>query len=134
MILLTKKLRFSAAHRLFNPEFSDEKNYEVFGVCANPNGHGHNYELEVTISGDPDPKTGMILDLKLLKIIVDEEVINHLDHKHLNFDVPFLKGIIPTAENVAAAIWNRLVDKIPAGRLHEIRLFESDNNFVTYSA
>ncbi|MFC1564165.1 6-carboxytetrahydropterin synthase [candidate division KSB1 bacterium] len=132
MILLSRKAKFCASHRLHNPDLSDEENAEIYGVCNNPNGHGHNYEMEITIIGEPDPKTGMILDLKKLRDIISREVVDHLDHKHLNLDVPFMKGVIPTAENIAMIIWDRLKDKITAGELYEVKLYESDNNFVIY--
>jgi len=132
MILLTRRMHFSASHRLHNPAFSDEKNRDVYGVCNNPHGHGHNYVLEVTVSGEPDPQTGMIVDLKVLKKIIWEEVVIHMDHKHLNHDVPFLEGIIPTAENIARVIWERLAGRIPAGTLYEVKLYESENNYVVY--
>jgi 6-pyruvoyltetrahydropterin/6-carboxytetrahydropterin synthase len=132
MFYITRKSEFSAAHRLFNPEFTDEENEKVFDICNNYHGHGHNYILEVTVKGEPDPKTGYVIDLKILKKIIDDEIIKFVDHKHLNFDVPFLKHIIPTAENLAKVFWDRLKDVIPSGELHSIKLYESDKNFVEY--
>ena len=132
MIYITRKLEFCASHRLYNPEYSDEKNEEVFGLCNNPNGHGHNYVMEVTVCGDVDPETGMVLDLKALKRLVNEEIILKVDHKNLNVDVPFLKNIIPTAENLAIRFWETLESKIENGQLHEIKLYESERNFVIY--
>lgn len=132
MIYVTRRAHFSAAHRLFNPEFDEKTNKETFGVCNNPMGHGHNYRLEVTVRGEILPETGMVIDLKKLKTIIDREIIQKVDHKHLNFDVDFLRGVIPTAENLAMKFWEILKDKIDQGELHEIRLYESDNNFVTY--
>ena len=132
MVYLTRKEQFAASHRLFNPTFSDVKNFEVFGKCANHNGHGHNYEIEVTLIGMPDPKTGMIMDLKKLSDLVEKELLDKVDHKHLNMDVDFLKGIIPTAENLAVKFWNILEPKIPAGKLYSIKLAESGNNIVEY--
>jgi len=132
MIYITRKLEFCASHRLYNPEYSDEKNEEVFGLCNNPNGHGHNYVMEVTVCGDVDPETGMVLDLKALKRLVNEEIILKVDHKNLNVDVPFLKNIIPTAENLAIQFWETLESKIENGQLHEIKLYESERNFVIY--
>jgi 6-pyruvoyltetrahydropterin/6-carboxytetrahydropterin synthase len=132
MVYLTRKEQFAASHRLFNPTFSDVKNFEVFGKCANPNGHGHNYEIEVTLIGMPDPETGMIMDLKKLSDLVEKELLDKVDHKHLNMDVDFLKGIIPTAENLAVKFWNILEPKIPAGKLYSIKLAESGNNIVEY--
>ncbi|MEJ2368653.1 MAG: 6-carboxytetrahydropterin synthase [Acidobacteriota bacterium] len=130
-VLLTVKSRFSAAHRLLNPDWDDAKNYEVFGSCYNPNGHGHDYSVEVTVEGPVSSETGMILNLKQLKDVVEEEVIRHVDHKHLNHDVPFLEGLNPTAENLAQVFWRRLEAKIPAGRLYEVRIFETENNIAT---
>ena len=132
MIYITRRLEFCASHRLFNPDFTDEKNESTFGLCNNPNGHGHNYVLEVTVKGEVDPETGMVLDLKALKKLINEEIINKVDHKNLNVDVDFLKGVIPTAENIAIHIWNILESKIESGELHEVKLFESERNFVVY--
>ena len=132
MIYITRKLEFCASHRLFNPEYSDEKNAEIFGLCSNPNGHGHNYVMEVTVRGEVHPETGMVLDLKTLKKLVNEEIILKVDHKNLNVDVPFLKDIIPTAENLAIHFWEVLESKLKNGQLHEIKLYESERNFVIY--
>lgn len=132
MILITRRLEFCASHRLYNPSFSDEKNSATFGLCNNPNGHGHNYALEVTVSGEVDPETGMVLDLKTLKKLINEEIIDKVDHKNLNVDVEFLKGVIPTAENIAIHFWNIIEPKIVNGTLHEVKLFESERNFVIY--
>ncbi len=132
MIYVTRKSEFSAAHRLFNPKFTDEQNEAVFDICNNIHGHGHNYVLEVTVKGQPDPETGYVIDLKLLKKIIDEVIISKVDHKHLNLDVDFLQGIIPTAENIAVKFWELLEDKIPIGKLHSVKLYESDKNFVEY--
>ncbi len=132
MIFITKKLEFCASHRLYNPEFSDEKNQATFGLCNNPNGHGHNYTLEVTVCGEVVEDTGMVLDLKALKGLVQNEVIDKVDHKNLNVDVSFLTGIIPTAENLAIKFWDLLEPRIQGGRLYQIKLFESDRNFVIY--
>jgi 6-pyruvoyltetrahydropterin/6-carboxytetrahydropterin synthase len=125
---LTVKSGFSAAHRLHRPDWSLEKNQEVFGLCSNPNGHGHNYEIEVTIEGDIDLNTGMILDMKALKALIQREILERVDHKNLNVDVPFLEGIIPTAEVLAVAFWEILVGKIPAGELYEVRVHETGRN------
>ena len=132
MIYITRKLEFCASHRLFNPEYSDEKNAEVFGLCSNPNGHGHNYVLEVTVCGEVHPETGMVLDLKTLKKLVTDEIIDKVDHKNLNVDVPFLKDVIPTAENLAIYFWEVLEPKLQNGKLQEIKLYESPRNFVVY--
>ncbi len=132
MIYITRKLEFCASHRLYNPEFSDEKNAEVFGLCNNPNGHGHNYVMEVTVKGEVFPETGMVLDLKALKKLVNEEIILKVDHKNLNVDVPFLSNIIPTAENLAIQFWEVLESRLSSGQLYEIKLYESERNFVIY--
>ena len=132
MIYVTRKAHFSAAHRLFNPKFSEEKNFEVFDKCANPSGHGHNYYVEVTVAGEPDPQTGYVVDLKELKRIIHDYFISKVDHKHLNFDVDFLSGVNPTAENIAVACWNQLRPHIRNGKLFSIRLYETDRNFAEY--
>jgi 6-pyruvoyltetrahydropterin/6-carboxytetrahydropterin synthase len=132
MVYVTRKAHFAAAHRLYNPSWSMEENDKVFGKCNNPNGHGHNYNIEVTVVGKPPAETGMVIDLKVLAEIVDRELIELVDHKHLNIDVPFLQGIIPTAENMAMAFWKVLAPKIPFGTLYSIKLYESENNLVEY--
>ena len=132
MVLITRRAAFSASHRLWNPAFSEEQNRAMFDKCANPNGHGHNYTLEVTIAGVPGRDTGYVLDLKILKDIMKKEVLDKVDHKHLNHDVDFMNGVIPTAENIAIAIWNILAPKIPAGKLYAVRLRETENNVVEY--
>ena len=132
MVYVTRKAHFSAAHRLFNPEFSDSMNEEIFDKCNNVRGHGHNYELEVTVKGVPDPATGYVIDLKRLARIMDEEILEKVDHKHLNHDVDFLRGVIPTAENLAILFWQILEPNITSGTLHSVRLYESDNNYVEY--
>ena len=129
---VTRKANFSAAHRLFNPLLSDQENLEIYDKCSNPNGHGHNYYLEVTVAGEPDPKTGYVIDLKKLKKVIEEHFISKVDHKHLNLDVEFLRNVVPTAENIAIACWNQLAPWIKEGKLYSIRLFESQNNFVEY--
>ena len=130
-VMITARARFSAAHRLLNPAWDDARNVAVFGSCYNLHGHGHDYTLEVTVAGDVDPGTGMILNVKELKRVVDEKVIARVDHKNLNFDVPFLEGQNPTAETLALAFWKILEPEIPAGRLHEIRVLETENNVAT---
>ena len=132
MIFITRKIEFSAGHRLFNSNFSDEKNEATFGLCNNPNGHGHNYALEVTLSGEVNDDTGMVFDLKELKKLTQREIIDKVDHKNLNVDVDYLKGVIPTAENLAIKFWEILEPKINKGRLHEIKLYESERNYVVY--
>lgn len=132
MVYVTRKAHFSAAHRLYNPAFSDERNEAVFDKCNNPMGHGHNYTVEVTVAGIPDPLTGYVIDLKKLANLMDEALLTRFDHKHLNFDVPELRGIIPTAENIAIVCWQLLAQKITEGKLHAIRIYESENNFAEY--
>ncbi len=132
MMYVTRREVFSASHRLYNPNFSDEENDACFGKCNNLNGHGHNYNLEVTVAGEVDPQTGYVIDLKKLKKIIRENVIVKLDHKNLNLDVDFLKDKIPTAENIAYGIWNELFDKIPSGKLYSVKISETENNYVEY--
>lgn len=132
MVYVTRRANFSASHRLFNPEWSDEKNAAVFGKCNNPNGHGHNYDIEVTVVGNPPEETGMVIDLKKLADILEAEIIDKVDHKHVNHDVDFLRDCIPTAENMALAFWKILKPKIQEGKLYSIKLYESVNNFVEY--
>ncbi len=132
MVYVTRKAHFSAAHRLFNPEFTDEQNEAIFDKCNNVHGHGHNYEMEVTVAGNPDPKTGYVIDLKKLSELIDGVILSKVDHKHLNFDVPELEGIIPTAENIALVFWSLLEPHITEGKLHKIRVAESDNNYAEY--
>lgn len=129
-ITVTKRMTFSSGHRIYNPEFSDEKNREIFGACSNPNGHGHNYVLEVSLSGPVDPETGMIINLKEMKAIIQDEIVAKVDHKNLNLDVDFMKDIIPTTENFAARIWEILDGEFPEGTLSGIVLWESENNKV----
>lgn len=124
--------RFNAAHRLHNPKKSDEWNRRTFGKCNNPNWHGHNFVLEVTVIGEPDPDTGYVIDLAELKRIIHERVISKVDHSNLNLDVDFLKGIMPSTENFAVAIWRQLEDALPSGTLHCVRLQETENNAAEY--
>jgi 6-pyruvoyltetrahydropterin/6-carboxytetrahydropterin synthase len=132
MIYLTRKAEFSASHYYHNPLFSSEQNARLFGKCNNPNGHGHNYLLEVTVKGDVDPGTGMVLDLKQLKEVLNREVIEVLDHRFLNHEVAAFASRIPTTENIAVEIWRMLEGKLPTGRLHRIRLYETHDLFVDY--
>ena len=134
MIFITRRERFNAAHRLFRPEYSDEKNLEVFGKCSNPNWHGHNYELFVTVKGEIDTKTGFLVNLKTLSKIIRERVIEKIDHKNINLEVDFMKNKLASTENLAIGIWNELekpITKIGAS-LHSVKIFESENNFVEY--
>jgi 6-pyruvoyltetrahydropterin/6-carboxytetrahydropterin synthase len=130
MVTITRKIEFAASHRYNNPALSAEENRRIFGKCNNPHGHGHNYILEVTVAGDPDPVTGMVLDLKELKELLEKEVMQRMDHRHLNYEVPELAGKIPTCENIAQVIWELLEPKITRGRLHRIRLHESADLFA----
>lgn len=126
-VSVTRKARFCAGHKYWRGEWSAEKNREVFGACANENGHGHNYTLEVTVSGPIDPKTGMVINLSDLDRLIHQLVIDRIDHRNLNVDVPELTGKIPTTEVLADFIWNALESKIPAGRLEEVRVYEADD-------
>lgn len=132
MIYITRKIEFSAAHYYHNPELSPEENRRLFGKLNNPQGHGHNYVLEVTVGGEPDPQTGMVLDLKELKDVLQQQVMEVFDHKFINDQVPALRGQIPTTENIARAIWGLLESKITRGRLHQVRLYETPDLFVDY--
>lgn len=132
MIYITRRAHFSAAHRLYNPAFSESKNVEVYDKCTNSNGHGHNYFVDVTIAGEPDPATGYVIDLKKLKRIIEDEFISKVDHKNLNVDVDFLRGVIPTAENIAIACWKQIAPHITAGKLFSVRVYETEKNSVEY--
>lgn len=131
-MIVTARLAFSAAHRLHNPKFDDEWNRRIFDKDANPAGHGHNYVLQVSVKGGIDPDTGMVIDLKRLKDIMRERVIDHVDHMHLNEDVPFLRDLIPTAENLVRAFWQQIAPAIDHGQLYEIVLEETPKNSVVY--
>jgi 6-pyruvoyltetrahydropterin/6-carboxytetrahydropterin synthase len=132
MVLLTRKAEFSAAHYYWNDAWSPEENARVFGKCANSNGHGHNYTLEVTVAGEVDPVTGFVVDLKELKDILEREVVSVYDHRNLNLEVPEFAARIPTTENIAVAIWNRLNGKIPNAKLHRVRVYELADLFADY--
>jgi len=132
MIYITRREVFSASHRLHNNNLTEEENNQIFGKCNNPNSHGHNYVLEVVVEGEIDEKTGYVIDLKQLKNIIIENVIKKVDHKNLNSDVDFLKGIITTTENLAVGIWEQLVNKMPSGKLHSVRIKETENNFIEF--
>ncbi len=134
MIYITRKEHFNAAHKLYNPKWSDEKNNEVFGKCSNPNWHGHNYNLYVTVKGSVNSDTGYSVNLKELSLIIRTYVTDKLDHKNLNLDVPFMQGLMPSTENVAIAIWKELLPYINAldCQLHSIKLYETENNYVEY--
>ena len=130
MILLTRKAEFSASHYYWNDAWSKEVNERVFGKCSNRNGHGHNYTLEVTVSGEIDPVSGFVVDLKDLKGVLEREVVSIYDHRHLNLEVPEFKSTIPTTENIAIAIWQRLDGKIPGAKLHRVRVYELPDLFA----
>ena len=134
MVFLTRRERFNAAHRLFKPEWTNEQNYEVFGKCSNPNWHGHNYELFVTIKGEPNPETGFVINLKQLSKIVRTKITEQADHKNLNLEVPFMKGRIPTSENIAIAVWEEIEGDILKLNctLHCVKVIETENNSVEY--
>lgn len=132
MVFLTRKAEFSASHYYHNPEFSPEENRRIFGKCNNANGHGHNYTLEVTVKGDVDPRSGFVVDLKQLKDIMNREVIDALDHRFLNKEVPEFATAIPTTENLAISIWNRLQPRLKLAALHRIRVYETPDLFVDY--
>ena len=129
---VARRVHFNAAHRLHNGSYSDEWNRTTFGPCNNPNYHGHNYELEVLVEGPIDPATGYVLDVGILKRIVDEVVVSQLDHRNLNLDVPWFRDRIPSAENLAVFCWEAIAPRLPAGRLRRIRLWETPRNYVDY--
>ncbi len=133
-VIVTRRVHFCAAHRLHNPAESAEWNAATFGLCNNEQWHGHNYELEISVIGEPDPRTGYVIDLKELKDILEERILAPCDHLNLNLQVPFLRGINPTAENLAKAFWARLEPAINNGRrrLHAVRLFETPRNIAEY--
>ena len=132
MIYLTRKCEFSASHYYHNPQWSEDENRRAFGKCANLNGHGHNYTLEVTVAGEVDPTTGFVVDLKELKEILNREVVDAMDHRHLNKEVPEFATKIPTTENIAIAVWQRLNDKLKVAKLHRVRLYEMPDLFVDF--
>ncbi len=132
MILLTRKAEFSAAHFYWVQAWTPEENVRVFGKCANRQGHGHNYTLEVTVAGEIDPVSGFVVDLKLLKDILEREVVGVYDHRHLNLEVPDFASVVPTTENIAIAIWRRLTGKIPNARLHRVRVYETPDLFADF--
>ena len=132
MVYLTRKAEFSAAHYYHNPQWSAEENERVFGKCANLNGHGHNYTLEVTVKGEPDAKSGFVIDLKDLKAIMHREVLDVMDHRMLNKEVAEFATQIPTTENLAIAIWKRLEAKLKIARLHRVRVYETPDLFVDF--
>ncbi|WP_210518483.1 6-pyruvoyl trahydropterin synthase family protein [Hymenobacter terricola] len=135
MIYVSRQEHFNAAHKLHNPKWSDERNREVFGPCANSNWHGHNYDLIVTVKGQPDPETGFVVDLKALSDLLREHVTDQVDHKNLNLDVPFMAGQMASTENLAIAFWQIIERELPAitqAQLHCVKLYETPRNFVEY--
>ena len=132
-VTVTRRLRFNAAHRVFNPAFSDEENERTFGKCNNPNWHGHNYTLDVSVTGEVDQRTGYVLDLASLRDIVEREVIQQVDHRNFNLDVDFMRGVIPTSENIVVAFWRILEPAVKPALLTRLVLWETENNYVEYT-
>ena len=132
ILYVTRTVRFSAAHRLHNPDKSDDWNRQTYGKCNSPNWHGHNYTLDVTVAGEPSDETGYVIDLAELKRIIDERLISHCDHRNLNLDVEFMRGKLPSTENLVVAFWDQLKDAIPSGELFRIRLYETERNAAEY--
>ena len=136
MVYISRKEHFNAAHKLYNPNWSEEKNVEMFGPCANTNWHGHNFELITTVKGDPDPETGFVVDLKQLSILIKNEIIEKVDHKNLNLDVDFMEGKMASCEILVIEFWKILAPKIKeiskTGELHSLKLYETPRNFVEY--
>jgi 6-pyruvoyltetrahydropterin/6-carboxytetrahydropterin synthase len=132
MVYLTRKSEFSASHHYHNPDFTPEQNRSIFGKCNNPHGHGHNYTLEVTVKGSVNRQTGFVMDLKDLKEVLNREVLDAMDHRYLNKEVPEFAHQVPTTENVAIAIWNRLEKKLSVAKLHRVRVYEAPDLFVDF--
>ncbi|HEX8696035.1 MAG TPA: 6-carboxytetrahydropterin synthase [Longimicrobium sp.] len=132
IVRVTRRVHFSAAHRLHNPAFSDEENRRIFGLCNSPNWHGHNYELEITVEGEPDPETGYLVDLGQVRDVA-EEVLRDVDHRNLNLDVPWMQGVIPSTENLVVALWRQLAPRMPRGRLARLVLYETPRNWAEYA-
>jgi 6-pyruvoyltetrahydropterin/6-carboxytetrahydropterin synthase len=133
-VVVTRKAHFNAAHRLNNPAWDAQKNKNVFGLCNNDNYHGHNYNLEVSVCGPIDPDTGYVIDMKILKDIIEEEVTGAFDHKNLNLDVPEFADLNPTAENIVVVCYQKIKAKLPSNLALQIKLFETERNAVTYPA
>lgn len=133
-VAVFRKEHFNAAHRLFNPVWDDEKNTLVFGKCSNPNFHGHNYEVVIKLVGEPDPATGYVMDMKVLGDLVKEHVLSRFDHKNLNLDTEFFRDMNPTAENICIVIYDILREKIDSKLDMQVRLYETERNFVEYPA
>ncbi|HEX9484350.1 MAG TPA: 6-carboxytetrahydropterin synthase [Gemmatimonadaceae bacterium] len=132
-ITVTRRLLFNAAHRVHNPALSDEENQRLFGKCNNPNWHGHNYTLDVSVRGTVDPRTGYVIDLSVLKRIVQDRVVERVDHRNFNLDVDFMKGVIPTSENIIVGMWRELAPAVQPGTLVKLVLWETSNNYVEYT-
>jgi 6-pyruvoyltetrahydropterin/6-carboxytetrahydropterin synthase len=132
MVYLTRRCEFSASHYYHNSEFTAEENRRIFGKCNNPNGHGHNYTLELTVKGEVDERSGFVVDLRELKEVLEREVMDVFDHRHLNLEVPEFRTQIPTTENVAIAIWKRVEPKLKVARMHRVRVYESPDLFVDF--
>eukprot|EP00128_Syssomonas_multiformis_P014314 Colp12_sorted_trinity150504_noHs@17865 len=132
LVYLTRIESFSTAHRLHNPELSEAENKDIFGKCNNPNGHGHNYKVEVTVRGPVDPKTGMVMNLTDLKKCMQVAILDPLDHKHLDLDVPYFKNVVSTTENLAVFIWNQMAASLPQASLYEVKIWETDKNVIVY--
>jgi 6-pyruvoyltetrahydropterin/6-carboxytetrahydropterin synthase len=132
-VTVTRRLRFNAAHRVHNPELSDDENARLFGKCNNPNWHGHNYVLEVSVAGEIDPRSGYVVDLGHLARMAERELIEQVDHRNLNLDVAFMQGVNPTSENLVVQCWRVLEPHIAPARLTRLRLWETENNYVEYS-
>jgi 6-pyruvoyltetrahydropterin/6-carboxytetrahydropterin synthase len=133
IVRVTRRVHFNAAHRLHNPALSDEENARLFGRCNNPNWHGHNYTLDVSVRGPIDPVTGYVYDLGKLKQLATERVIDRVDHRNFNLDVDFMRGVIPTAENIVVAIWRELAPAVAPAKLVRLVLWETPNNYVEYT-
>ena len=131
-VTVTRLLRFNAAHRVHNPALSADENVRLYGKCNNPHGHGHNYTLEVSVKGPIDVSTGYVIDLGVLRALVEKEVVDQTDHHHFNHDVPYMAGVIPTTENIIVGMWNLLQPVVHPGKLVRLKLWETDNNFVEY--
>jgi 6-pyruvoyltetrahydropterin/6-carboxytetrahydropterin synthase len=131
-VFITRQVHFNSAHRLYNPTRSQKWNEEKYGLCTNPHWHGHNYVLEVTVRGEPDRETGYLLDLGELKRILNRAIVEKCDHRNLNDEVEFLRGVIPSTENLVIAFWSEIEPHLPAGKLHRVRLYETPRNFADY--
>jgi 6-pyruvoyltetrahydropterin/6-carboxytetrahydropterin synthase len=132
IVTVTRRLRFNAAHRIHNPALSDAENTALYGKCNNPNWHGHNYVLEVSVRGEVDPRTGYVVDLGALRDVVEREVVDVMDHRNLNLDVPFMHGVNPTSENIVVQCWRVIEPHVAPARLARLRLWETENNYVEY--